>query len=261
MSLKTFSVFYYGHTVTAENYAIDFKEGGSEIQASLNIGDYTLSEYAVEIARAMNAASAKTYTVSVNRTNRKLMIAVDSGTFSLLTTTGSRAGISAFSMMGFSGADKTGASSYLGDTGSGSEYLPQFILQDHIAPENFRKFIQPTVNESASGKVEVVRFGEKRFLECRIMFATDIAQVGQATTLIKDNPTGVLDLRTFLEYATTKARMEFMPNVDARSTFNKVILESTPESNEGTDFKLEEMFGKNMPGYFDTGKLRFREVA
>lgn len=255
MSLITFSKFYFGHTVTSSNCKINFKEGVPELTATLNIGSYSLTEYAAEIKRAMDAAGALTYTVAINRTTRVITISAGSN-FQLLTSTGSNLTISAFTMIGFTGSDRTGASTYAGNTGSGSTYTPQFILQSHISSEDWQQAVDAVVNKSASAKVEVVSFGTEKFVQLKIRFANNLVQPTNGP--IRTNLTGVTDLETFIKYLITKAPIEYMPDESAPSTFQKLILEKTEESQNGTGYKLKEI--PRIKGYFDTSVLTMRVI-
>jgi hypothetical protein len=256
MSLTTFSRFYYGHIVTAENNTVDFDEGGSEITAFLDVGSYTLTDYLNHVAAMMTEYGGQTYSASVNRTTRIATISATSN-FTLRTASGSTLGTTAFTMMGYTGADRTGTNTYAADSASGSEYSPQFILQDHVASENGREAVEASVNVSASGQVEVVSFGTARFVQMNIMYITDIAQNGA----IMNNASGVADARAFMEYATQKAPVEYMPSVSALSTFQDLLLESTPQSSKGTAYRLKELYDTGLPGYFETGVLKWRVLT
>lgn len=256
MSLSTFSKFYYGHEVTLDNNTIDINEGSGELTAEIAVGTYSLTDFLAALESALNTAGVLTYTCTLNRTTRKITITA-TGTFSLLISTGSSVGTSAFTLAGFTGADKTAASTYTGNIGSGSEYRPQFILQDHVPPENYKKNVQATVNEAASGLIEVVRFGVVRFIQCSIKFITDLAMDG---VIIKNNPDGVDDANDFMNYITKIAPVEFMPDISDSSTFNTVQLESTPQSKDGIDYTLKERYDMGLPGIFETGILTFRVI-
>jgi hypothetical protein len=258
MSLSTFSSFYFGHTVTSINNSIDFDEGGSELQATLNPGDYSLEEYAEEVKRAMDDAGALTYTVTVARATGFMTIASTSN-FTLRTLTGTRFGSSAYPMMGFTiVANFTGTNTYTGTLRSGSVYRPQSLLVDHIASENFVEKTEAVVNESASGRVQVFTFGTTNFIEFTIRLANDYTQPNSQVQ-IETQASGVANLRAFMNYIVTKAKFEYMPDRAVASTFEKVILETTPASRNGTSYKLEEL--GSAPGYFSTGKLRLRVVT
>ncbi len=255
MSLRTFSSFFYGHEITRENNFINFSEGGPELTAELSVGAYTLTDFVTELQSALNQEGALTYTVTVSRTTRKITIAA-TGTFSLLTNSGSQAALAPWELMGFSEvSDKTGSSSYLGDTGSGYAYNNQFILQDHVDPDHWSQAVDSSVNKSAAGNVETVSFGTENFLQFNIKYITNYTQSGN---IIKDNGSGVADILQFLNYITKKAPIEFMEDIDSPNSFINILLESTEENQKGTGFKLREMYDKGLPGYFETGRLKFR---
>lgn len=257
MSLTTYSKFYYGHIVTADNNKINFNEGGSELTATLNTGSYTLSEYVTEIKRALDAAGALTYTVSVVRSTRIITVAAGSN-FALLTTSGTQIDSGAFDMMGFSGADKTGASTYSASVASGSSYSPQFLLQDYISNDDLRKSVDASISETASGRVEIVRFGVSQFFEMNIRFITDITQPSIGP--IRTNSSGRANARTFMQYLINKTPVEFMPDENTPDTYHKVILESSPEDPKGAGYRLKPRYDIGLPGYFDSGLLKFRVV-
>jgi len=255
MALSTFSIFYYGYTVNAGNKFINFDEGAGELTAQIEIGSYTLTEILVKIKTAMDAVGTDTYTVTVDRDTRIITIASD-GTFSLLLSTGSQVGSSPFSLLGFtSGADTASAASHAGDEASGFSYKPQFILQDFTDSDNWQEAIDSSVNESATGSLEVVNFGTRFFTEFSFKF---ISNLSQDHTIIKNNPTGLADAQVFLREITTKNPVEIMFDISDRATFKKIVLESTPSSSTGTAYKLKELTGKNLPGYYEINNLKFR---
>jgi hypothetical protein len=254
MALDNFSIFYYGHEITVSNNIINFDEGGGELAATLEVGFYSLTDFAIEVQRALNDAGALTYTVSVNRTTRLITISAGSN-FSLLFDTGTQAAVAPFTLLGFDEDDFTGASTYTGTLPSGSQYVPQFRLQNYSSSDDNISLIDAVVNKSANGRVQVVRFGTERFFEMAMKYLTNTAMDGQ---VILNNPNGLADARDFFEYAVNKAPMEFMPSISARSTFYKVLLESTPESRDGVAYKLKEMVNQNIPGLYETGNLKFR---
>jgi len=254
LSLTTYSKFYYGYEITPTNTLVNFSEGAGELTATMGIGSYSFTEFAVTLQTALNTAGALTYTVTANRTARTLTIAA-SGTFSLLALTGSQTSAGPWVIIGFA-ADQTGTNTYTG-TAAGSSYSPQFILQDHIATTDWKQAAQSTVNKTASGRVELVKFGDERFMQANIMWVTNIAQPSGPIT---NNASGVAQLRAFLDFAITKAPLEFMANTAAPATFEKMILDSTALSKDGVGYKLKELYDKGLPGYFESGVLVFRVV-
>lgn len=255
MSIKTYSLFTYGHDITNINDFIDFNEGAGEIATQIEIGSYTLQDFLSKILEAMNTGGNQEYTGTINRTTRKITISATSN-FDLLVTTGTHSSISAFQLMGFT-SDKTGSNSYEGDIASGFAYEPQFLLQDFVAFEDNVKTAQASVNESASGVVEVVSFGKNEFMECNITLATDIVPQGA----IKENANGVSDLRAFMLYAINKKPMEFIADINTPENFVSCLLEKTQQDSKGTGFKLYELYARKLVGYFETKTLTFRKLG
>lgn len=256
--LTTFSIFYFGHEVDATNNSISFNEGSGELTASLNPGSYSLTDFAAEVKRAMDAASTlpQAYTVSVNRSNRKLTVSA-SGTFSLLISSGTAIGTTAFTLMGFSGADVSGTNTYTGGSGSGSEFEPTVRLQDYIPSTQWREAADAAVNNTASGRVEVVSFGEKQFVQFNFKWVTN--QPGDGVTF-KTNTNAIGNLETFLQYLTTKAPFEFMPDIGSRSTFQTLHLESTGDYQTGTGYKIKELYDRGLAGWYESGPLKCRVI-
>mgnify|MGYP003652003732 CR=1 FL=1 len=257
--LQTKSVFYYGFVVSSTNYQLDFDEAGAgPYYAELNVGSYTLEAFATEIQRAMNAtlSIANTYTVTADRDTRAITIA-GSGNFDLLITSGSHSATSVFSLAGFTGADVTSVTTSTGSS-SGSEYLPQFPLQKYIDPTIFKSPVSSSVNRSANGEVlEIVSFGKVGFIEFNIRYATDIAQGPDGP--IQNNATGVADLISFMDAITNGQTIEFMKDRSTRSQKFDILIESTRQSKDGVGFKLKEL--GNVPGYYETGTLKFRDLT
>lgn len=252
MSLTTFSAFIYGHDITDDNQWIDFTEDGmTELSAQIDINSYTLTDFANAVVSAMNEVGGQEYSIALDRTTRKITISAASS-FTLLTD-GTHSEISAFSLMGFT-ANQTGTD-LEGDTASGSYYEPQFKLQQYVDFQDIVEASDSSVNESASGLVEVVSFGQNNYMECNITYITNI--IGQG--VIKNNANGVSDLRKFMLYAIQKKPLEFIPDIDGVS-FNSCLLESTQANRNGTGFQLYELYGRGLANYYETKKIRFREL-
>jgi hypothetical protein len=256
MALTKRSKFYYDFAPTQLTNLLDFDEGSGELTATIRPTKYTATTLAIEIARAMTEVGTQEYFVSFNRVQRKYTISADAS-FSLLVDSGTSAA-SVFPLIGFTGVDRTGLDSYQGESNAGKVFLPQFVLQDYVDFEDEVGFASSTVKKTATGRVEVVSFGQESFASFNIKYQTDYAQ--QVGSPIDNNPSGVNDLREFLSYAITKGDFEFMPDRDDESTFTKCLLESTPESKDGVKFKLKELYGEGNIGYFQSGKLTLRKV-
>ena len=259
--ITTKSQFYYGHTISngasgdLGNFRIDFSEGGPALVATLNAGDYSITEFTAEVKRALDAAGALTYSVSVNRTTRLITIAA-TGTFSLLCFTGVNQGTAVWALLGFNtGADKTGAATYLADNASGYVYRPQAILQMFEGKDDNLEKLDAVVNISASGVVQVVTFGNQRYFMFEIYPITNLTLNSCAE--IDNNQSAVSDARQFFEYAITKAKMEIMTDRDTPGTFSKIILESTESSKTGTAYRLQ-VLAKDV---YESGKIKLREIT
>lgn len=256
MGLKTRAKFYYGFTVDGTNQKIDFNEGAGELTGTLTLGDYTLTEFLSELQLALNDAGTQAYTVTVDRVTRFITINAGSN-FDLLITSGSNSATSVYSTAGFTGADVAGAITYTGVI-SGSEYIPQFFLDQYIPSENNRRRTSSVRKESASGKVEVISYGETANTEMNITFITDIDQ-GANSDAITTDLSGLANSRLFMDFITDIKPIEFIPDKDAPGTFEKLTLLKTSESSDGVDYLLKELFSKGLAEYYETGKLVFRK--
>ena len=258
MSIDTFSAFTYGHTITEDNQFINFSENGvDELSAQIDIGAYTLGEFASKVAQAMNEVGTLNYTCVVDRSTLKLTIAADSN-FWLYVTTGTNVSLSAYSLMGYT-TDRNNVASAEGDTISGSVYYPQFKLQRFVDFDENVSFKNSTVNESASGVVEVVSFGEIKIMEAEIAIITSLETDGQH---VRYNANGYQDALNFLHYIITKAPIEFIYDADNLGTSEivDVILESTESDRNGTGIKLKELYATLAPKWFSAGLLKFRKL-
>src|SRR6056297_1675110 len=243
--IYTYSLFYYGFTVTEDNKFLDFDEGGSELTAEVDLGNNTLSTIGDRVAGALNDAGTNTYTVSVDRETRKFTITSD-GTLNLRVTTGTNVANSLYSDIGFT-TNKTGSLSYESDVSAGSTYEPQFKLQSYLSSSDNKELVKATINESTSGALEIVTFGSKSFYEFDIRYINNFQQPSGGP--VKSNATGVSDVRAFLDFCIEKRNVEFMPDIDDVETYDTILLETTPESGQGTSYRLKENFGQ-LPDYF-----------
>lgn len=253
MGILTKPKFYYIEAVGLNSRFISFDEGLGEIVAELNPSSYSIEELMLEAQRAVNLVATQAYTFDFDRINRTVTISASSN-FDLLVTTGSNFGLDAFGLLGFT-SDQTGSNSYTGAV-IGSEYIPQFPLQDFESFDDNEESVQASINESASGIVEVVSFGRRRFMNLNIRYIKN----GQpcSDSIYGNDPNAITNIRNFLSFCIGKGRLEFMIDQENENVFDKVLLESTPESKDGVSYRLKEMNG--LQGFFETGKLKFRRV-
>lgn len=249
--------FYYIQGVDATNFYLDFNEGSGPLIAEVASGNYTMLEMADAVESAMNAAGTNNYTVTFNRDARTYTISSTSN-FSLLVATGVHVGADLFPIIGFTVTDRSGAMTYTGNLQAGSEYIPQFPLQSYVDQEDFQKAVSASINKSASGLVEVVKFGTEKFFEFNIRFITNIDQ-GESGPIVT-NLSGLDDARAFMRFCIQKTTLEFMPDNTVKADFFNVLLEKTEADSNGTGYKMKELYGKGLPGYFETGDLTFRII-
>lgn len=250
--------FYYIESVTQDNFYLDFDEGGPEITATVPSGDYTMEQLADVIQDALNSAGTETYTVTLLRDERKYNIS-STGSFSLLVSSGTHNGFDIYSLIGFTGSDLGPGNTFTGNLVSGTEYLPQFPLQSYIDKEDLQSSLSVSVNKSANGKkVEVIKFGVEKFFEFEIRFITNVEQ--DPKSVIENNPTGLQDARLFMRFVVSKRELEFMPNRLDKATFYNLLIERTEEAKDGTGYKMQELYMKGLPGFFDSGTLKFKLI-
>jgi hypothetical protein len=254
MSITTYSGFTYGHEISSSNEFINFDDGAGEVSEQIEIGSYTLNDFLDKVLEAFNSGGTQEYSGTIDRSTRKITVSAASN-FSLLVTSGTQASISAYGIIGFT-QDKTGSNTYEADIASGFFYEPQFLLQNYVAFEDNVKTAQSSVNQSASGVVEIVSFGKNEFMECNITLATDIIPQG----VIKENINGVSDLRQFLNYAINKNPIEFVADLESPNIFESALLEKTNGDSKGTGFKLNELYSRKLAGYFETKTITFRKL-
>jgi hypothetical protein len=262
MTILTKSEFIYGFEVDATNRNLPIDEGGGELNALLNIGTYSFESFLTEVERALNEVSGQVYTITKDRQTRFVTITADTSNFELLFSSASTATVSCRELLGFDAVDTISDISHTGTNAAGKSYKPQFKLQDFVDFQDNVESSQAAVNTSASGVTEVVKFGLLEKMECNITYATDrdLRSCGVSSN-IEYNATGVSNLRDFMSYCIGKGDLEFIPDRDDADTFTTCFLESTPESKEGVNFKLKELYAQKLIGFFETGKLIFRKVV
>lgn len=255
--INTFSKFYYNYLITSTTKSFNFNEGAGQLTATIPTGSYTLTTLCDELAYQMEQVGTQNYTVTANRSTRVITIS-SAIAITILAATGTNAATGCYSVIGFNATDRTSNTSHIGNNITGSSYTPQYKLQNYVASEDNRTLRDQTVAKSASGKVEVISFGNDDMFEFKIMFANNIYQPSGSP--ITNSQTGVEDLRTLMQYLINKYEVEFMPDVNTPSTYYQVVLESTASGSNGTGYKLEEQYGRGLVGYFESGLLKFRVI-
>ena len=256
MTVKTYSAFSYGHIIDINENFIPFSENGvDELLGEMNLGGYTIGDLAVEMARAMNEVGTLNYTASVDRSTGQITISGDSN-FDLYVTSSTLSSASAYALLGFT-TERSGSNSYVGDGRSGSLFEPQFLLQKYVDFENFQKSNNVSVQESATGRLQVVKYADLNYMECNITLQTNIPQGKDS---IVKNSNGYDELLAFMRFAVTKNPMEFYKDIDDKDTFVDCLLDSTPSDKDGTGYKLIELYTRGFADWWETGKITFREI-
>lgn len=254
------SMFYYGYKINAEPYNgyIDIDEGSGEISIEVPVGSYTLADLAVAVREALLAQGTLNYEVSVDRETRLFTISADAN-FDLLNNTGTHTGTSLMELLGFSlDADFMSASTYTGTVPSGTSYVPQFLLQSYIGPDDWKEKNQASVNVSANGAaVEAISFGIAKYIQFDLKYITNKTMDGM---WIKNYSDGLQQCRDFMSFITDKNYFEFMPSENDTGTYYKVLCESTADYSDGIGFKLREQYDKGLPGIFETGVIKLRVI-
>ena len=262
MTIQTKPMIYYIDGITSANNLLNFREPNAVITtektATLLVGSRTMTDLMTEVERALNDAGENEYTVNFDRSTRIVTISAND-TFELLVSSGANIGLDPFSLLGFTGSDRTGAATYDGDTAIGTAYIPQFIPQAFKAFEDSLESVEATINESASGVIEVVSFGDRRFMEFNLFGITNVSKT--KGNPIQNNPTGVEDARSLMEFLIKKNEVEFMINFEDVNTFDSMLLESTPLSRIGTSYRLNELINRNLNDHYETGVLKFRKTS
>jgi len=253
--ITTRSRFFYGTTVTQQNRSIDFDEGSGEIQATLKVGAYSLTEYAAEWQRALREAGTQAYLVTLNRTTQKLTISAPSA-FTLLSDTGSRVGTGAWDMAGIdTSADIVVNTSHTAANIAGERYDTQYPVNEYLAFDDNEVKESGVVSSTPAGIVQQIYFGDGARCEMNIRLITN--QNLKCTSPFGYNPNGVSDAKAFLSYLLTKGKVEFMPDLSAPASFFTCYLERTQQDQNALRHQFENM---QTPDVYQTGVLTFREI-
>lgn len=251
------ALFLYGFDVTAFNRYIPFKRTllGTELLATLNIGNYSCTEFMAEAKRAMEVADPlNTYTITLNRTvlsnTQNRMSILTSGSYlDVLFGSSTSAANSTRDLMGFAHSDQTGATSYTGYQNAGTILLPEFATWDYLGPDDYVTN-DGVKSVSAAGIKETLVFAQMRFIQGQWKYITDFSGRTQLT-----------EWRAFMKYATRQLKFEFTPSINEDpDQFYQVTLESTPADGNGLAYKLVQQRGEGLYRFYDTGVLKFRVI-
>lgn len=250
MALKAKSLFLYGFEVTAANQYVPFLNVnlGSEIDAIVPTGFYSLGSLAAAIAAAMNSADTmNTYTVTVDRTTsggtqNRITIATSGSFLSLLFNTGTQAAASIRDLISFGHTDQTGATTYTNSSTAGTALEPDWFGNNYTPPDIYQKNFG-SVTVATDGTKEGITWSLQRFI------AIEFKWNAQANVLAYWNP--------FLTWAIQQKPFEFTPEITSPSTLYSVTLETTPADGKGLAWTMKEQIGE-CSFFFTTGPFVMR---
>jgi hypothetical protein len=251
MALSAYSLINYGIEITALNANLDFKASmaGPELNAVLNVGFYSPTSLADEIARAMQAVdSVNNYTCTVNRnilggTQNRLTIATSGSFLSLLFGSGTNIFTSVAIIAGFSASDYTGSTSYTGSGTTGTSLVPDFFGYGYLNDFNQGK-VFGAVNVSAAGVKESVVFNIQKFIDVEFKY---------------EPKSKLLAWKNFFTWAIQQRPFDLTPEISDPTTTYQVTLEKTQYDGKGLGFQMRELL-PNFPNFYTTGPLNLRII-
>lgn len=260
MALNKYSAFYYGHTITKNNRFLNFRDAGlvapNQYAANLDIGSYTLTQFGEKVAQAMNALGNQEYSVTLDRSTRLFTISA-AANFDLLLDTGANKTISVFTLLGFDGnVDLTGSNSYTATAPSGNAYITQTPLKNFVDFDKNKEKSEAQVKTTPAGITEVVSYSVLERMKCDMPLITNYIP----QRYIRETATGVEEAVAFMDYAITKAPLEFVYDYEQPEDFVSCILDRTRRSSKGVGFELRERVKDSLPGYYELNRLQFLKI-
>lgn len=252
MALSNPALFRYGYEVDTTNQYLDFKAAslGPTLTALLTVGTYTLSQYLLQVASAMNIADpANVYTVTVDRTiggglQNRVTISTNGSFLSLLFGSGVHAATSPAPILGFASVDRTGATTYTGSANSGLTIQTFRPLYNYVDPTEEHK-VFGAVNVSTNGDKEAIVYQIQMFSEGEIRFEPK----SKVQTAWQD----------FFDWMIQQKPFELTPDFTANSIYSQLTLESSEKDSNGLGYRWKEQL-PTFPGLYQTGKLVWRVI-
>jgi hypothetical protein len=260
MALKRYSAFYYGHTVEDNNSYINFRDAGTgaalQYSGIVDVGSYTLTGFGNKVAQALNEVGSQIYTVTLDRVTRRFTISAPNN-FELLISTGNQKTLSVFQLLGFTGLnDLTGSNTYTADSPSGEAYITQTPLKNFSDFNKNKEKNDATVRTTASGLTEVISYSTLERLKCDLPLITNITP----QRFIRETNTGVEEAEAFMDYAISKAPLEFVYDFTDPFNFVPCILDRTGSNSKGVGYELREKVRQALPFYYELNGLVFLKI-
>lgn len=253
--VKDIALFLYGFQITNSNRYIDFQNVslGPVLQAVLNLGNYTATEFMAEIKRAMEFADGTNkYTLSLDRTistnrDNRLHISTNGSFLSILFGSGTDAPSSPRDLMGFMHSDYTGSTTYAGSSTAGIILIPDFATYNYTGPDQ-KVESDGSKNVSANGIKETLVYAQVQFFQGEWKYITNFNGNTQRT-----------QWEALLKYLIKQLKLEFTPSINEDpNTFFECTLESTPEDSNGMKYEMKLQVGEGLYRFYQTGLMKFR---
>jgi len=253
MALQSKSLFLYSLTVDASNQNLPFKAAllGPQLNAVLAAGFYSLTDLAIQIEGAMNAADpSNTYTVAIDRTvmsgtENRITISTNGTFLSLLFATGTTAASSCRDLISFGIFDYTGFLTYTNGATSGVALLTEWFGNNYQPPEVFVKNFG-TVNVSTNGTKEAITWTVQRFIGVEYKYEP------QAKVLT--------EWRDFISWIIQQKPFDYTPEISLPNVVHDVTLEKSSDDGKGLGFNMKEMIPQ-FPFQYTTGAMTFRIIG
>lgn len=251
MALKAKTLFLYNLQVTTDNRSIDFKSssGGSQLNATLTLGFYSLTGLMAEVKRAMEEADpGNTYTITADRTisggtANRVTIATSGSFLSLLFSSGTRSASTAALLLGFAITDRTGATSYTGTSSAGTVITSTLVGYNYLSTD-FNRKVFGSLNVSATGEKEAIVFQVQQFFQMQFKYEpgsyVSSSWMPLMTWMIQQRP------------------IEITPEITTPTSFYECTLEKTSADGKGLGYVFKEML-PDFPNLYDTGLMTFRK--
>jgi hypothetical protein len=253
MALSALSLITYGIEITPLNNSLPFRASslGPILNATLNLGFYSPTSIADEVARAMQAEdSVNVYSCTVNRnilggTQNRLTISTTGTYLDLLFTAplAPNPAIVVAPIIGYNSQDYTGSTSYVGSQSVGTSLLPDFFGFNYLSDLNQGK-VFGAVNVSAAGIKESVVFNLQKFIDIEFKY---------------EPKSKLLAWRSFWNWAIQQRPFDFIPEISDPLTSYQVTLEKTSYEGKGLGFQMKELL-PNFPNFYTTGPINMRIV-
>lgn len=265
MTIATQSVFHYGLEIDGDNTFFEIQtESGANLTFQIPEGSCCHSDMPMLLNKLLEAGGTGFEELIEFVLDRELCRIIvrskDGSNFSILSNTGPNAANGAYETLGFStDQDYTGSNEYMAEKGLGKKYYPQFYLQDFDTCDVNRELRQATVNESSTGKCEVLFCGIDTYFEFEIKY---ISNCPSSCRSYRTDPMGVEKAVDFLTWALCRKCIEFTPDCNRPENYFEIKIDRIPGSRNATRFKLRDMFEDIgcEKIYYKTGKLRWRVV-